>query len=52
MREKRSIIASMLLGVGLFAPPNVQAVPLSGEQSSYSPTKHYTTSQMPIVAPQ
>jgi hypothetical protein len=29
MRDKGSIIASMLLGVALFAPSNVEAVPLS-----------------------
>jgi hypothetical protein len=44
MREKGSIIASMLLGVALFAPSNVQAVPLAGGKAAiHQPT---TTQQV------
>ena len=35
MREKGSIIVSMLLGVALFAPSNVQAVPLAGGEAAF-----------------
>jgi hypothetical protein len=34
MREKGSIIASMLLGATLFAPSSVQAVPLAGGKAA------------------
>ena len=44
MREKRSIIVSMLLGVALFAPSNVQAVPQAGGKAAiHQPT---TTQQV------
>jgi len=43
MREKGSIIASMLLGAALFAPSNVQAVPLTGGKVIHEPT---TTQQI------